>query len=130
MRCERCRRPAPVDLRSKAAEGWNGKWEAGSLAFVLCPVCQTSAESAEAEINAAALTVGTEDGGKFMADPVLCLTGTLAEPGTVLYGHDHLQRIAQTGQAVELTLIEQMPPATRCVPMAGGVMVYPPRPPS
>ncbi|WP_438297195.1 hypothetical protein [Streptomyces sp. HUAS TT7] len=126
LRCGRCKRPAP-DLTSKAAENWNGKWENGRLALVLCPPCQTSAESAEAEINAAGRNVGTADGGQFVPDPVLCLTGTMERPGTVLYGRDHIQRIVLTGQAVGLTLIENLSADTRCVSMAGGVMIYLPR---
>ncbi|MFE1554274.1 hypothetical protein ACFW6V_04690 [Streptomyces sp. NPDC058734] len=83
-------------------------------------------ESAEAELNAAAVTVGKEAGGRFAADPVVCLTGTRADPGSVLYGRDHLQRIVLDGPVDGLDVIEDLPPETRCVPTAGGVMIYPP----
>ncbi|MFG3532678.1 hypothetical protein ACGF8B_39095 [Streptomyces sp. NPDC047917] len=59
-----------------------------------------------------------------MPDPVLCITGTLENPGTVLYGRDHLQRISAAGQAENLCLVSQLPTETRCVPIPGGVMVY------
>ncbi|OXY84692.1 hypothetical protein OG728_37175 [Streptomyces microflavus] len=55
---------------------------------------------------------------------MLCITGTLEDPGTVLYGRDHLQRISVAGQAETVCLIPQLPAGTRCGPIAGGVMVY------
>lgn len=127
LRCGRCLRRAPRDLESEAAEDWNGQWRHGQLVLVLCPDCQTPDEVAEAEVNAAELRVGTQDGGQFVADPVLCLAGTMAQPGAVLYGHDHLQRAVLTGQAAHLQLIENLPVATRCVATVGGVMIYLPR---
>ncbi|MFF8717182.1 hypothetical protein ACF07T_38005 [Streptomyces sp. NPDC015184] len=69
------------DLTSKAAENWSGKWEGGRLVLILCSLCQTPVEHAAAEANGAELTVGRVDGGKFLADPVLCITGTLEAPG-------------------------------------------------
>ncbi|MBK3588836.1 hypothetical protein JHN49_36225 [Streptomyces sp. MBT57] len=124
LRCHRCGCYAPRDLTSRAAENWNGKWEDGRLALVLCPPCQTPLENAEAEANDAELAVARADGGQFLPDPVLCITGTLEDPGTVLYGGDHLQRISTAGQAESVCLVPQLPADTRCVPIAGGVMLY------
>uniref|UniRef100_UPI002F9169F2 hypothetical protein n=1 Tax=Streptomyces sp. NBC_01553 TaxID=2975877 RepID=UPI002F9169F2 len=67
---------------------------------------------------------GIAGGGTFLADPVLCITGTLEDPGTVLYGRDHLQRISAAGQAESVRLVSQLPTETRCAPIPGGVMVY------
>jgi hypothetical protein len=47
----------------------------------------------------------------------------MEDPGTILYGRDHLQRISTAGQAENLCLV-QLPADTRCVPITGGVMVY------
>ncbi|MFJ2154457.1 hypothetical protein ACIOHB_37680 [Streptomyces microflavus] len=124
LRCHRCGCYAPRDLTSRAAENWNGKWEDGRLALVLCPPCQTPLENAEAEANDAELAVARADGGQFLPDPVLCITGTLEDPGTVLYGRDHLQRISTVEQAEDLCLVPRLPADTRCVPIAGGVMLY------
>ncbi|WP_331756979.1 hypothetical protein OHA38_44235 [Streptomyces sp. NBC_01732] len=124
LRCSRCRCFAPKDLTSKAAENWNGKWEQGRLVLILCPACQTPLENAEAAVNEAELSVKLADGGTFLADPVLCITGTLEDPGTVLYGRDHLQRIHAAGQAESVRLVSQLPTETRCAPIPGGVMVY------
>lgn len=124
LRCNRCGCFAPRDLTSKAAENWTGKWEGGRLALILCPLCQTPLENAAAEANDAALAVAQADGGKFLPDPVLCITGTMEDPGTVLYGRDHLQRISAAGQAENVALVAQLPSDTRCVPIVGGVMVY------
>ncbi|MFJ1837928.1 hypothetical protein ACIOJ9_29165 [Streptomyces sp. NPDC088175] len=79
-------------------------------------------ENAAAEANGAELTVARADGGQFLPDPVLCITGTLEDPGTVLYGHEHLQRISEAG--AEYLGFVQLPADTRCVPIIGGVMVY------
>ncbi|MFJ3877178.1 hypothetical protein ACIPW5_06945 [Streptomyces sp. NPDC090077] len=84
-------------------------------------------ETAEAELNAAAVTVGKEAGGHFTADPVLCLTGTRAEPGTVLYGRNHLSRIMLYGPDDGLGVVEHFLVGTRCVPTVGGVMIYLPQ---
>ncbi|WP_371099167.1 hypothetical protein [Streptomyces sanglieri] len=46
------------------------------------------------------------------------------DPGTVLYGHDHLQRISAAGQAENVRLVSQLPTETRCAPIPGGMMVY------
>lgn len=126
LRCGRCGQYAPRDLRSKAAENWNGQWLNGELALVLCPSCQTSEEFTEAEVNAAELRAGGEDGGQFVADPVICMTGSMSD-GTVLYGHDHLKRVIQTGQAADLQVVHDLPSGTHCVPTVGGVMIYLPR---
>jgi hypothetical protein len=127
LRCTRCGCSAPKDLTSQAAEGWTGNWESGRLALILCPLCQTPVEHAAAEANGAELRVGRADGGRFLPDPVLCITGTsMADPGTVLYGRDHIERIRATGQAEELVLVSRLPSGTRCVPIVGGVVVYPP----
>ncbi|WP_159012143.1 hypothetical protein [Streptomyces sp. NRRL F-5123] len=72
--------------------------------------------------------MAAEEGGRFVADPVICVTGTLADPGAVLYGEDHLRRVLTTGQAEELGLIEHLPPGTRCTPAVGGVLIHPPQP--
>ncbi|MFJ1782529.1 hypothetical protein ACIOKA_38120 [Streptomyces anulatus] len=123
LRCHRCGRYAPKDLTSKVAENWNGKWEGGRLALILCPQCQTPLENAAAEANNAEMAVARADGGQFLPDPVLCITGTLEDPGTILYGRDHLQRISAAGQAENLGVV-QLPSDTRCEPIVGGVMVY------
>ncbi|MFJ7004220.1 hypothetical protein ACIQWY_29945 [Streptomyces albidoflavus] len=127
LRCHRCGCYAPKDLTSKAGENWSARWEGGRVALVLCPLCQTPAENAEAEANAAGLTVGGADGGQFLADPVLCITGTPENPGAILYGRAHLLRISAAGQAENLAVVSELPPGTRCVPMPGGVLIYPPR---
>lgn len=124
LRCHRCGCHAPRDLTSPAAENWSGKWEKGRLTLILCPQCQTPLENAAAEANDAELAVARADGGQFLPDPVLCVTGTLEDPGTVLYGRAHLQRIRATGQAENLCLVPQLPADTRCMPITGGVMVY------
>jgi hypothetical protein len=124
--CGRCRRDAPRDLRSKDAEDWNAQWRKGELVLLLCPSCQTPEEFVEAEVNAAELRAGVEDGGQFVADPVICMTGSVND-GTVLYGHDHLKRVVLTGQAANLQLVERLPEGTRCVATVGGVMIYLPR---
>jgi len=124
LRCGRCKLKAPRDLRSRAAEEWNGQWINGRLALVLCPGCQTPEEFAEAEVNAAELRVGAVDGGLFVADPVICMTGGSVREGGILYGHDHLNRIVLTGQAEDLQLARNLPAGTRCVPTVGGVMIY------
>ncbi|MFJ2568995.1 hypothetical protein ACIOYT_01050 [Streptomyces halstedii] len=123
LRCHRCGCYAPKDLTSKAAENWSGKWEAGRLTHILCPPCQTPLENAAAEANDAELAVARADGGQFLPDPVLCITGTMEDPGTVLYGHNHLQRIRVAGQGENLGVV-QLPADTRCVPIVGGVVVY------
>lgn len=110
---------------SKAAENWSGKYEDGKIVLVLCPPCQTPLEHAAAEANDAELAVARADGGQFLPDPVLCITGTLEDPGTILYGRDHLQRISVAGQAENLALV-RLPADTRCEPIVGGVMVYMP----
>ncbi|NYE44857.1 hypothetical protein [Streptomyces fulvorobeus] len=76
-----------------------------------------------AEVNGIEVAAGQADGGRYLPDPVLCITGTLEDPGTVLYGRDHLQRISVAGQAETVALV-QLPADTRCVPITGGVMVY------
>uniref|UniRef100_UPI003F496C49 hypothetical protein n=1 Tax=Streptomyces sp. CA-136453 TaxID=3240050 RepID=UPI003F496C49 len=124
LRCSRCGCYAPRDLTSQAAENWNVTWEGGRPALVLCPPCQSPLENAEAEANYAGLAVAQADGGRFLPDPVLCITGTLEDPGSILYGHNHLQRISTAGRAENLCLVDQLPADTRCVPIAGGVMVY------
>ncbi|WP_405479783.1 hypothetical protein [Streptomyces anulatus] len=125
LRCHRCGCYAPKNLTSKAAENWSGKWEAGRLTLILCPQCQTPLENAAAEANDAELAVARADGGQFLADPVLCITGTMEDPGAILYGRDHLQRISGAGQAENLGVV-RLPADTRCVPIVGGVMVYVP----
>ncbi|WP_124270847.1 hypothetical protein [Streptomyces sp. ADI96-02] len=80
-------------------------------------------ENAAAEANDAELAVARADGGQFLPDPVLCITGTMEDPGSILYGRDHLQRISVAGEAENLGVV-QLPPDTRCVPITGGVMVY------
>lgn len=92
--------------------------------LIVCPPCQTPLENAAAEANDAELAVARADGGRFLPDPVLCITGTLEDPGTVLYGRNHLQRIRTAGQAENLGLVSRLPADTRCVPIVGGVMVY------
>ncbi|MFD8851548.1 hypothetical protein [Streptomyces sp. NPDC059604] len=127
VRCSRCGCFAPRDLTSKAAENWSGKWENGLLALILCPPCQTPLEVAATAANEAEVQAGAAEGGRFMPDPVLCITGTLDDPGTVLYGQDHLHRITAAGESENICLVSQLPTGTRCVPMVGGVMVYLPR---
>ncbi|WP_406156409.1 helicase associated domain-containing protein [Streptomyces sp. NBC_01005] len=46
------------------------------------------------------------------------------DPGTVLYGHDHLQRMSAAGQAENVRLVSQLPTETRCAPIPGGMMAY------
>ncbi len=124
LRCTRCGCYAPRDLTSKAASTWTGEWEGGRLALILCPQCQTPLENAAAEANDAELAVARAGGGTFLPDPVLCITGTMEDPGTILYGRDHLQRIRSGGQNETMCLVTQLPADTRCVPITGGVMVY------
>ncbi|MFJ3533812.1 hypothetical protein [Streptomyces sp. NPDC090132] len=123
LRCARCGACAPVDLTSSAAEGWTGTWEAGRLAQILCPLCQTPLEHAAAEANGAEVAVARAEGGTFLPDPVLCITGTMEDPGTVLYGRAHLQRISAAGRAEHLS-VQELPDGARCVPVTGGVVVY------
>lgn len=123
LRCARCGTYAPVDLTSSAAEGWTGTWEAGRLAQILCPLCQTPLEHAAAEANDAELAVARAEGGTFLPDPVVCITGTVEDPGTVLYGRAHLQRISATEQE-EPVSVQELPGGARCVPVTGGVVVY------
>ncbi|WP_228984232.1 hypothetical protein [Streptomyces sp. DH12] len=130
LRCGRCKVKAPRDLGSQAAADWNGKWVDGRLALVLCPDCQSPEESVEAEANAAELSVGRADGGVFVADPVVCTTGASVHDGEVLYGRDHLARIASTGRSAYLQLVSELPVGTRCVATVGGVMIYLPRKPA
>ncbi|MGW0121710.1 hypothetical protein [Streptomyces sp. NPDC003327] len=127
LRCGRCGVWAPRDLTSKAAENWSGRCAGGQLVLVVCPRCQTTEEHTEAEVNAAEVRVGTADGGHFLADPVICTTGASVMDGVILYGHDHLNRIAATGQDLTVQLVSSLPPGTRCVATVGGVMIYPPR---
>ncbi|WP_158712427.1 hypothetical protein [Streptomyces sp. NRRL F-5135] len=94
------------------------------MALILCPQCQTPLENAAAEANDAELAVARAGGGTFLPDPVLCITGTMEDPGTILYGRDHLQRIRSGGQNETMCLVTQLPADTRCVPITGGVMVY------
>ncbi|WP_033334405.1 hypothetical protein [Streptomyces novaecaesareae] len=103
------------------------QWQEGRLARVICPGCQTPFDSAEAESNAAELQVAAEQGGRFVADPVICMTGTTTEPGTILYGEAHLRRVALTGRTEHLRAIEHLPPGTHCVPTVGGVLIHPPQ---
>lgn len=126
LECGRCGTRAPRDWSSAEAEDWSGRYEGGRLVLIVCPPCHTPVETAQAKLNAAAVTIGTEAGGRFAADPVLCLTGTRAVPGTVLYGRDHLQRIVLDGPVDGLAVVEELPVGTRCVPTVGGVMIYPP----
>ncbi|MQS17648.1 hypothetical protein F7Q99_37035 [Streptomyces kaniharaensis] len=129
-RCARCPRRAPKDW-TKAVD-WSGKWEKGQLKFLVCPDCQTAGEHAESEVNAAHLMVQREDahqgGGEFLPDPVVCMTGTTARPGEILYGGTHLRQALLTGQSQQLWVVEGLPLGTRCVASVGGVMVYRPRP--
>jgi hypothetical protein len=127
LSCGRCGARAPKDLTSAAAEDWSGKWERGRLALVLCPRCQTPADSAEAEVNAAMLRVNGQDGGRFEPDPVICMTGTTTEPGAILYGDDHLRRVLRTGRDEEIRVIQRLPEGTRCVAVVGGVVIHPAR---
>ncbi|MDH6221791.1 hypothetical protein [Streptomyces pseudovenezuelae] len=94
------------------------------MALVLCPGCQTSQEFAEAEVNAAELRAGVEDGGLFVPDPVICVTGGSVNEGCILYGRDHLNRIVLTGRAASLQLVRNLPVETQCVPAVGGGMIY------
>lgn len=126
LACGRCGSLAPNDLTGSAADSWNARWVSGRLAELICLSCQTPAESAEAEANAAELRVAAEDGGTFVPDPVICMTGTTASPDTILYGKDHLRRIARTGRAEPISAIERLPAGTRCVPTVGGVIIYQP----
>ncbi|MFF8506405.1 hypothetical protein ACF07L_38075 [Streptomyces anulatus] len=126
LRCGRCGNDVPGDLTSPDAADWNAQWEAGRATRLICPGCQTPADSAAAEANAAELRVAAEDGAQFVADPVICMTGTMTDPGAILYGHDHLRRVLRTGQVESLGAIEGLPPGTRCVPTVGGVLIHPP----
>ncbi|MFE3144340.1 hypothetical protein [Streptomyces scopuliridis] len=96
------------------------------MILVLCPGCQTPLDSAEAEANAAELRVQRQDGGRFVADPVICMTGTMAQPGEILYGSDHLEKVPRTGQVEDISALERLPAGTRCVPTVGGVTIHPP----
>lgn len=69
LRCGRCGTGAPGGLMSADAADWNVQWEGGRLSRLICPGCQTSADSAGAEANAAELRVAVEDGAQFVADP-------------------------------------------------------------
>lgn len=124
LKCGRCGRPAPPDLKSPAAADWSGQWTDGRLTLVICPDDQTPADSAEAEANAAELRVQRQDGGQFFADPVICMTGTMGQPGQILYGHDHLRRVLVSGKSEAISALEDLPADTRCVPTVGGVMVH------
>lgn len=84
MRCERRGNGAPGDPTNPDAADWNGQWETGRLTRGIRPGCQTPPESAEAEATAAELRVPAEDGARFHADPVICMTGTMTNPGTIL----------------------------------------------
>ncbi|MFC3237811.1 hypothetical protein [Streptomyces nitrosporeus] len=126
LRCGRCGNGLPGDPASPGSADWNAQWEAGHLTRLICPDCQTPADSAAAEANAAELRVAAEGGTQFVADPVVCMTGTMTDPGTVLYGDDHLRRVLRTGQAENLWAIEGLPPGTRCAPTVGGVLIHPP----
>ncbi|MFF1788305.1 hypothetical protein ACFVX9_17830 [Kitasatospora sp. NPDC058243] len=130
LACRRCGRPAPDDPTGTDGEGWNGQWTAGRLAGLICPGCQTPLDVAEAEANAAELAVGQADGGHFAADPVICMNGAMSDPGAILYGADHLRRIAQTGRAEPIAVIEHLPVGTECVPTVGGVMIHQPTRPA
>ncbi|MFI2612039.1 hypothetical protein [Kitasatospora sp. NPDC018619] len=112
LTCGRCGTAAADDPAS--ADGWNARWASGRLAELICPSCQTPLDVAEAEVNDAELTVARQDGGTFVTDPVICMTGTAAQPGTILYGEAHLRRIARTGRAEPIPVIERLPEATRC----------------
>ncbi|MFD8146116.1 hypothetical protein [Streptomyces sp. NPDC059708] len=127
LKCARCHTPAPPDWTAPDAADWSGKWEHGQLRFLVCPPCHTPTETAEAEINGAAVKVGMEEGGQFQADPVICLTGTRDAPGEVLYGRDHLRRIATRGTIEDLGIVERLPAGTRCVAAPGGVLIYRPQ---
>lgn len=127
LRCGRCGDAAPQDLTSADAADWAARWQDGRLTEVTCPKCQTPLDAAEAEANGAQLRVAAEDGAHFVPDPVVCMTGTVDDPGTVLYGADHLRRIQRTGQAEHLAAVEHLPEDTRCVPSPGGVLIHLPR---
>ncbi|MFJ2864018.1 hypothetical protein [Kitasatospora sp. NPDC087314] len=103
------------------------RWQKGRPTGVICPGCQTPFDAAEAEANAAELRVAAEAGGQFVADPVICMTGTMTDPGSILYGEDHPHRVLRTGQAENLGAIEHLPLGTRCVPTVGGVLIHPTR---
>ncbi|MFD0354338.1 hypothetical protein ACFVHW_11450 [Streptomyces sp. NPDC127110] len=120
--CERCGTRAPGDWTSAAAEHWSGRYEGGRLALIVCPPYHSPVEVevevevavAEAELNAAAVTVGKDTGSRFAADPLVCLTGTWAEPRTVLYGRDPLDRIVLDGPVDWLGVVEELLAGTRC----------------
>ncbi len=124
LKCARWGAPPPRDLRSEESADWSAQWEKGRLAWLICPGCQTPTDAAEAEANAAELRVARKAGGQFVADPVLCMTGTMDAPGTILYGEDHIQRVLLTGQAENLKAVEHLPQGTRCVPTVGGVLIH------
>lgn len=63
-RCKRCARR----LRGRG-DGWNVAFRDGRPLHLVCPTCQTSAENAEAEINAATLTYGQLADGTTVAWP-------------------------------------------------------------
>jgi hypothetical protein len=124
LRCGRCGNAAPSDLTSADAPDWNVQWQAGRPTAMICPGCQTPADAAEAEANAAELRAAAEDGAQFVADPVICMTGTMTDPGTILYGEDHIHRVLRSGRTESLGAIEQLPRGTRCVPTVGGVLIH------
>ncbi|EYT51538.1 hypothetical protein H483_0118070 [Dietzia sp. UCD-THP] len=49
IKCDRCRK------RCRNDEGWNAVYEDGFVIGYLCPKCQTSEESLEAQVNDATL---------------------------------------------------------------------------
>lgn len=67
LACGRCGQRAPRDLTSEDAEDWSGRYEGGRLALVVCPSCHSPVETAEAELNAAAVMIEAEAGGRFAA---------------------------------------------------------------
>ncbi|MFJ6616692.1 hypothetical protein ACIQOW_03785 [Kitasatospora sp. NPDC091335] len=124
LTCGRCGRTAPDNLTGADADGWNSRWEAGRMVELICPGCQNPLDAAEAEANDAELAVARQDGGQFVADPVICMTGTVTAPDVILYGEAHLRRIIQSGRAEPIPIIEHLPADTRCVPTAGGVIIH------
>lgn len=109
---------------SQAGETWSTE----NVARTACPDCQTPVESVQAEANAAELRVRRESGGQFAADPVLCMTGTVGQPGEILYGTARSKRAHETGRTEGLSVVERLPAGTRCVPTVGGVTPYLPEP--
>lgn len=109
LTCGRCGNATRSELTGGDAGDWNVQFEDRHPARVICPGCQTSADAAEAEARAAELRVAADGGGRFVVDPVICMTGTMTDPGTILYGEEHLRRIARTGQAEHLQAVEHLP---------------------